>query len=163
MRNLFLTLSIVALFAAPAAAQVDVELAFDPASAAPGDMVTFYASVANLGDEAVAADLELMVSFGGFDIGPVTAQLPLAAGEELSLELPLVVPMVISGGDLVITVTATADGMSDSATATLSVTGNMVGNPSAGLAEIADQFATQLSSATTPAAIESVGSMKATW
>ena len=72
MRKFVNVLSLLSVFtillAAPAVAQVEVDIAFDPAVAAPGDLVTFYASIANLGDAAVTADLEIMMSFAGFDI-----------------------------------------------------------------------------------------------
>ena len=164
LMNALVLLSVFSLvFAAPALAQVDVNVAFDPAVAAPGDMVTFYASVANLGDEAVTADAELMMSFGGFDIGPVTVPLRLAAGEELSVEIPVVVPMGIGGGDLVITVTASANGMSSSSTATLSISGETAGNPGAALAVLIGQVANGLANSTVPTSVESIGALKTTW
>jgi hypothetical protein len=124
MRKL-MTLSVLALLVAlgatAAQAQIDVELAFDPDVAAPGDMVTLFASIANLGDEAVVADLEVTVEAGDVVVGPLFGQVPLAAGEELSAELVFIVPPVPEGGTLTITVTATAGEYTDTAVATLTV------------------------------------------
>jgi len=123
MRKMTMLLASLALvaFAGAATAQVDVELAFDPTEAAPGDEVAFFASIANLGDEAADADVEIMVTYGEYEFGPLSGTLPLAAGEEISKEIVFLVPFVPEGGDLVITATATIGEYSDTATAILTI------------------------------------------
>ncbi len=116
-----LSLCACAIGASAAMAQVDVNLAFDPTTAQPGDQVSFFASVANLGSEQVLADLALTVQVGAFKLGPIGGKLPLAAGQELSREISFVVPPLPMGGDLTITVTATAGESTDTASATLTV------------------------------------------
>jgi len=114
-----LLMSIGAAGGAMAACAVD--LAFSPDVAAPGDEVTLFVSIANLGDTDEIADIEITVTFMEYEVGPLMGQLPLAAGEELSQELAFIVPPVPMGGTLTITVTATCGGMSDTATATLTI------------------------------------------
>jgi hypothetical protein len=123
MKKLTLLLMGLALvsFASAAHAQIDVELAFDPTEVMPGDVVHVFASIANLGDEAVVADIELTITFNEWEFGPFYGSLPLAAGEELSREFAFPVPHVPVGGDLTITITATAGEYSDTATATLTI------------------------------------------
>lgn len=143
MRKLLtMTVAIAGLLMASGAstafAQIDVEMAFDPTEAAAGDEVSFFVSVANLGDEAVLADLELTLSFGDFTVGPILGKLPLAAGEELSQELMLVVPALPTGGDLTIELTATAGEFSDTATATLTILGEGSGSTAQGIQGLGD-------------------------
>ncbi len=121
MRTLALASLLILGLAGTALAECDVELAFSPDTAAAGDQVTLFASIANLGDEDAVADIELSVSFMDYEFGPFMAQMPLAAGEELSHEMMFMVPALPMAGTLSITVTATCNGMSDTATATLTV------------------------------------------
>jgi len=121
MKTLVIASLLVLGLATVAAAQIDVNMAFDPAVAAPGDQVAFFASVANLGDEDVTAAIDVTVSFADYTFGPVSGDLPLAAGQDLSDEFAFVVPPLPYGGTLTITVTATAGDFSDSATAALTV------------------------------------------
>jgi len=116
-----LALLTLTLSAGAALACLDVELAFDPAEAAVGEPVTFFASIANLGDVPVDAELELSILWNDFELGPIPGMLPLAAGEELSAELGFI---AFFPGSLTLTLTATAGTCSDTATATLVVTGN---------------------------------------
>ena len=121
MRNLVLATIFVFGLAGAASAMCDVELAFSPDTAAPGDEVLFFASIANLGDEDAVATIDLTLTFMDYEFGPFTCDLPLAAGEELSRELAFIVPMVPMGGTFSITVTATCNGESDTATASLTI------------------------------------------
>jgi len=109
------------LAATTALAQVDVELAFTPDEAAPGQQVTLFASIANLSSEPVHANFTVAIAFGMLSIPPMPFTLPLAAGLERSAEIPFVVPPLPMGGKLVVTVTATAAGATDTATATLNI------------------------------------------
>ncbi|MFQ5599950.1 MAG: hypothetical protein ACE5G2_05285 [Candidatus Krumholzibacteriia bacterium] len=104
-----------------AMAQIDAELAFSPAVASPGDPVALFASVANLGDEPVVADVEVTITVGVWTFGPIPGVLPLAAGEERSVELAFIVPPVPMGGELTLTLTASAGEFSDTASATLAI------------------------------------------
>ncbi len=151
---------VLALGATSALAQIDVNMAFDPTEASAGDQVSFFVSVANLGDAAVVADLEITVSFGTFTFGPIGGMLPLAAGQELSHEIVLFVPPLPTGGDLTISLTATADGFSDSATATLTVLPGTSGSAEAGIAGIATAIQRAFSTST-PTDAPSVGELKA--
>ncbi len=121
MKKMVIASLLVLGLASVALAQIDVNMAFDPAVAAPGDQVTFFTSIANLGDEDVIADIAVTVAFADYTFGPVEGQLPLAAGQELSREFTFMVPPLPYGGTLTITVTATAGDFTDTATATLTV------------------------------------------
>ncbi|MEN8008222.1 MAG: hypothetical protein ABFS42_14470 [Candidatus Krumholzibacteriota bacterium] len=122
MRRLIIATLLVSLgLAGSAMAACDVELGFSPDVAAPGDMVTMFVSIANLGDTDEIADIEIMITFMGYEVGPLMGQLPLAAGEELSQECTFMVPPLPMGGTLSISVTATCGGMSDTATASLTI------------------------------------------
>ena len=116
MKRLAMILALLALSASAAVADLALEMAFAPDVASPGDEVAFFASIANLGDEAVVAELEFMAYFNDIEFGPITGNLPLAAGEELSKEIAFIVPQVPEEGDLLIIVTAD-DGMGGIVTA----------------------------------------------
>ena len=120
-RILLLATSIIALGAAAALAQVDVDLAFTPDTATPGQQVTLFASVANLSSEPVRANFVVSITLGKLATGDIPFVLPLAAGMERSAEIPLVVPPLPMGGTLVISVTASAGGATDTATASLTI------------------------------------------
>lgn len=131
MLHLTVATLLVAFAATAAVAQIDVELAFDPDVAHPGDTVMLFTSIANLGDEDVVADIEVSIEVMGEIFGPFGGSLPLAAGEELSREFAFIIPPLEESGDLTITVTATAGEWSDTASATLTVVvdGGMTANP----------------------------------
>jgi len=92
-----------------AAAQIDVEMAFDPAEAAPGDMVTFSASLTNASEETVVADFEFSMSFDEHAFGPVVMRLAVCGGKDVQIELPLVIPAHMCAGELALSVTVTVD------------------------------------------------------
>jgi len=123
MRAAKFTLFALALFAwaGSALAQIDVELAFDPTEVYPGDTVTLFASIAWMGDEPVVAELSMTALFDEYEIGPFSAPLPLAAGEELSHEFSFWVPPIPIQGDLTLILEAVAGDYSDSATAVLTI------------------------------------------
>lgn len=121
MKRMAMLFALVALCASAAVAQIDVDLAFDPTEAAPGDEVGIFMAIANLGDEAVVAEIELYATYNEYEFGPLTGNLPLAAGEEMSKEMVFIVPFVPESGDLVISVTATAGEYSDTAEAVLTI------------------------------------------
>lgn len=123
---------LVALGAGAASAQVDVNLAFNPSTAAPGQQVTLFASIANLSSESVNSNFTVTMSFGDFSLPPLPFMLPLAAGFEKSTEVPFVIPPLPNGGTLTITVTAEAGGSTDTATASLTIaSGLATGIPNA--------------------------------
>lgn len=121
MRYLVLAASFVFGMAGAASAMCDVELAFSPDVAGPGDEVAFFASIANLGDEDAVATIDMTLTFMEYEFGPFSCDLPLAAGEELSRELAFIVPPLPMEGTFTITVTATCNGESDTATASLTI------------------------------------------
>ena len=104
-----------------AQAQLDVELAFDPAEVYAGDTLHASASVANLGDVDVVADVAITITFDGVPYGPFTGELPLQAGQERGGMAEFTVPAVCWGFSLGIEVTVSAGGYSDTAAATLVV------------------------------------------
>jgi len=120
-RILLLATSVFVLGAGSAMAQVDVELAFTPDTAAPGESVTLFASIANLSSDPVRANFTVEIALGHLSTGPLPFTLPLAAGKERSVELPFVLPPVRMGGTLTITVTATVGEATDTATASLTI------------------------------------------
>ncbi|HZL84380.1 MAG TPA: hypothetical protein VFD07_03280 [Candidatus Krumholzibacteria bacterium] len=118
---LTLATSLFVLSVATASAQVDVELAFTPETASPGQKVTLFASIANLSSEPVQADFTVAIALGSMSTGAIPFVLPLAAGLERSAEIPFIVPPVMLRGVLTITVSATAGGQTDTAVATLTL------------------------------------------
>jgi len=157
-----LALSALVLSAGSALAQVDVEMAFSPDTAHPGDTVTLFASVANLGSEPALAQFSVTIALGELTFGPVQHPLPLAAGEEHSAEIPFVVPPVPFGGTLTITVTAESGIHSDTAIASLTIVTNIAAAPDANsLRSFATRIATELGGgsqtlATNPATLTEV-------
>ncbi len=115
------TLCGLILAASAASAQVDVELAFDPPTASPGDVVALVASMENKAPEEVMADLELSIVWGGFSYAVIANSVPIAAGAKVGGELPFFVPPFLD--QLTLSLTATVGELSDTATATLTVLG----------------------------------------
>lgn len=107
-----------------AGACVDVELAFEPTTVSPFDEVQVFASLENTGDEAGTVELAVTVTFMGQEYGPYLAETVLAAGEEISAEVPFTVPPALAGGTLTIHVEATAGACTDTAVASLEVLGD---------------------------------------
>ena len=124
-----LVASLVALGAETAAAQIDVNLAFTPDAASSGQSVTFFSSVANLGAEPVAANLELTIGIGSFTIGPIRATMALGAGQERSVERAFTIPALPLSGTLTLTLRGTAGQFSDTATASLTINGSATSAP----------------------------------
>ena len=132
-----LALSVLVLGAGAAMAQVDVELAFTPDTAVPGQPVTLFASLANLSSEPAQTHFTVTIALGSLTTGAMPFDLPLAAGAERSAEIPFVVPPIPMGGTLTITVTATAGEATDTATASLTIeTGTMLSSDTTTLGTI---------------------------
>jgi len=148
------------LGAAASLAQIDVELAFDPEVVYPGDTVTMFAGIANLGDTDVVADIELTLTLNDMDFGPFAGQLSLAAGEELSREFSFYIPPVPMDVTLVITVTATAGDYSDTATANLTIMGQDGDDGSETFNDIGQDMVDALTGAAAPSNAKSMGQFK---
>ncbi len=150
------------LLAASAAwAQVDVDLAFSPDAVAPGDEVTVFFSIANLGDEAVIADVALDITFGDQTFPTLLGKMPLPAGYECSKEMTFVVPPLPYSGDLTVTVTVTAGEFTDSATDTITILEGEMGAGSEGVQEIGRQLLDGMgANAAVPAEAQSMGQLK---
>jgi hypothetical protein len=128
MRTLLTAALTLILGAGAAFACPEVELAFDPATAAPGDVVHFFYSLSNSGDEALTATIETTISFNDFTIGPITHPMRLGAGFERTIEFDFMVPPPAGGGTLTIEVSASAEGCPTSTdTATLEIESPLVG------------------------------------
>ena len=119
----------IALGAQTAAAQIDVNLAFNPDAVSPGQCVTFFSSVANLGTEPVTACLGLTVKIAGCTFGPIRATRCLGAGQECSTECRFTIPWFMPAGTLTLSLTGTAGTSSDCATASLTVNCNSTAAP----------------------------------
>jgi hypothetical protein len=127
-RMLLAAASTFVLAATAAQAQVDVELAFTPDTAVPGQSVTLFASIANLSSDPVQASFTVAVTVEHASFDPISFNsppftLPLAASVERSVEVPFVVPPLPMGGTLTITVTATVGESTDTTTARLTILG----------------------------------------
>jgi hypothetical protein len=130
MRNATTLLLATALLGAGASAtlaQVDVNLAFDPSIAAPGQQVTLSASLANLAPTAVTVDFTVAVSYANLNTGAQHFTVPVPAGYTRSAQIPFVVPalpvipQIPSTGVLDVSITATVGQQSDTAHATLTL------------------------------------------
>ena len=154
-------LAIVIFTAGSALAAVDVELAFAPDTVAPGDEVQMFSSIANMGDAETVADLEVTISFMGYEVGPLAGELPLAAGEELSQEFAFMVPPLPMDGTMMITISATADGVTNTATATLTIVADAGTVGFGGLDDLGDDLVKSLSSAPVGVQDASFGELKA--
>jgi len=126
-----LVAGLIALGARTAVAQIDVNLAFTPGTAISGQSVTFFSSVANMGADPVTAALELTIGFGTFNIGPIRANMSLAAGAEHSVERTFTIPPFMPAGTLTVTLRGTAGSSTDTATASLTITSNAISAPPA--------------------------------
>ncbi|MBD3335240.1 MAG: hypothetical protein GF355_06960 [Candidatus Eisenbacteria bacterium] len=90
-----------------AMAMLELDLGFDPTEVCPGDDVQFFFSLENIGDEAEMVEMTVMVTFDDFEIGPITGTFELAAGEEVTKEIGLMVPPPTPPGTLTIYASAT--------------------------------------------------------
>jgi hypothetical protein len=149
------------IVASAASAQIDVELAFDPEVAYPGDTVTMFAGISNLGDEDVLATIELMINVNDMDFGPFVGELPLAAGEECSREFAFYVPPVPMDVTMTITVTATAGDYSDTATATLTILAQEGDDSQSGsIDDLGQELLDGITGAAAPSNSKSMGQIK---
>jgi hypothetical protein len=115
-------LAAMLLVPATALALVDVGIGFDPAEVCPGEEVYFFFSLENIGAEETEVTLSFSFELNGDMFGPFTTPaFPLAAGEEISREAMLMIPMGLPPSSLAIYVEATdADGTaSDDAALTI--------------------------------------------
>ncbi len=157
-----LAILMITIFAfGSALAAVDVELAFSPDTVMAGDQVSMFSSVANMGDTETVASIEVSITFMDYEVGPLAGDLPLAAGEELSQEMAFIVPPLPVGGTLVITVSATADGVTDTATAMLTVVADAGASGFSGLDDLGDTLINQLASEPAADTSASFGALKA--
>ena len=118
----------IALSAGMAAACPEVQVAFDPAQAGPGDVVHFFSRLANNGTEAITANLEITLTFADHTVGPFSRPVPLGAGFDHSTEFDFMIPAFAMPGTFSITVAASADGCPTStATGTLEIVAPFAG------------------------------------
>jgi len=150
-----------------AAAQVDVELAFDPPVAQAGDEVTFFSSISHLGSEATQADVELSFTIGEFEFGPMQGQVLLSAGLERSREFSFVAPPLPMTYTLTIHLSVTAGEFTDTTSATLTIEAAAGGglpfaskDAPAALRDLGEQLAGSLFDNTTAVQQESFGAVK---
>jgi hypothetical protein len=116
------------LSAGLAAACPEVQVAFDPAQAGPGDVVHFFSRLANNGTEAITATLEITLTFADHTVGPFSRPVPLGAGFDHSTEFDFMIPAFAMPGTFSITVAASADGCPTStATGTLEIVAPFAG------------------------------------
>ncbi|MFO7653484.1 MAG: hypothetical protein R6X25_06645 [Candidatus Krumholzibacteriia bacterium] len=164
MRRLLLPLCTALLLVAAATAaqaQIDVEIAFDPAVVDAGGDVTLFTSIENLGNEAVDATLEVTFAVDSYVFGPFTAVVPLAAGELLSHEFTFTAPLLPVDVMLTIDVVATAGEFTDADTATLTITGTQGGTASSDAFEgILQAYTVDLSGSTVGANAASLSDVK---
>ena len=160
--SIFCTAAIVAIAATAAMAQIDVDISFDPTSASAGDEVHLNVSVANQGADPVLADIDLTVTLGDFTVGPLLGKLPLAAGEQLTRDVSMVIPPAPVSGDLTLDLAASVGEFQDSSSATLTLMSSSEGSTDQGLTALAQQlFAGMgISTSSTPTEQTSFGGLK---
>jgi len=161
MKKLHIAIALmIALLASSAFAAVDVQLAITPGTINAGDQVSMFMSIANMGDADAVAALTVSISFMGYEVGPLNGDLPLAAGQELSHEFSFVAPALPVSGTLIITVTATAGSVTNTATATVDLVGTGLGGYG-GLNTLGDTLVGQLSGAPAGPQSATFGDLKA--
>jgi hypothetical protein len=106
---------------ATALAALDLDIAFDPEEACPGDEVYFFFALENVGGEEEMVELAVSFEIDGQVFGPFTVEFPLAAGEEISHEGYFFIPPPVPPVSLVVTAEATdSDGtVTDTASLTI--------------------------------------------
>lgn len=135
MRTYVLTAIALILGTGLAVACPEVQVAFDPTQAAPGDQVNFFARLANNGTAPVTATIEMNITFGGHTFGPFTRDLELGAGFEQAIEFAFLVPPMAPPGTLTIDVAASAEGCPTStAAASLEIVAPRAGGENPGTA-----------------------------
>lgn len=156
-----LAAGLIALAAGTAAAQIDVGLAFNPKTASPGQCVTFFRSIANLGTEPITARLELTVNVGGCNFGPICVTRCLAAGQECSSECSFTIPCFIPAGTLTLTLRGTAGTSTDTAVASLTVLCNSTAAPTQDqLQAIGDELLDGMGGAPLASGVNTFGAIK---
>jgi len=164
MLRLATVLPILILIAAsPAAAQIDIEMAFTPAEVAPGEVATFTGSLDSSYEEAITAGFEFYMSFNDCEIGPFSLDLLVCPGQNTYIEFPMPVPASMPAGDLLVRVTVDANGMSDTATATLTVSGEAQSDPTMTLRDFLTEIVFNMTCDEVPISVNSVGTLKAVW
>jgi hypothetical protein len=162
MRKLaIMTLAVVVCMSGAALAAVDVEMAFAPDTVAPGDEVQMFSSIANMGDAETVAALEISISFMGYEVGPLMGEMPLAAGEELSQEFAFIAPPLPMSGTMEITISATADGVTNTSTATLNIVVEEGVTSFDGLDSLGDDLISKMSGTALPDDSATFGGLKA--
>ncbi len=122
MRLFLAMLAVLAIMIpATAFAALDLDIAFDPEEACPGDEVYFFFALENVGGEEEMVEFAVTFEIDGDTFGPFTGEFPLAAGEEISREGYLFIPPFVPPVSLVVIVEATdSDGtVTDTASLTI--------------------------------------------
>ena len=115
-------LAAMLLVPATALALVEVDIAFDPVEVCPGDEVSFFFALENVGAEETMVTLAFSFEYAGEVIGPFeTPPFPLAAGEEIAREAALFIPPIAEPGTITIYVEATDDDGTASDDASLTI------------------------------------------
>jgi len=155
----FLTL----LIASPAVAQIDIEMAFDPDEVAPGDFVTLTGSIYSSYPEDLDAEFEFSASLNDCEIGPFTAVLEVCGGLVFEFSVPVYVPMGLRAGELTISITVTAEGASDTAVASLTISGKKGPVPPTALGAFVHDVVINYSCGGISNTVESFGTLKAVY
>jgi hypothetical protein len=127
-RTYVLTALAIILSTGIAFACPEVQVAFDPAQAAPGDQVHFFSRLANNGTEPLTATIEMSITFNDHTFGPFTHDVELGAGFDHTVEFDFLIPPFAQPGALTINVSASAEGCpASTATASLEIVSPLVG------------------------------------
>ncbi len=107
--KLFMSIAVAALLLVPASAlaTLELDLAFDPAEACPGDDVQFFFALENVGGEDEMVEFGVTFVIAEYEFGPFTMEFPLAAGEEIVKEATLFIPPPVPPVTMTVSVTAT--------------------------------------------------------
>lgn len=133
MRTFALTAIALILSTGLAVACPEVRAAFDPAVAAPGEEVHFFARIANSGAEPVLATIEMTITFNDRTVGPFSRQVRLGAGFVRTIELDFLIPRSAQPGTLTIEMSASARGCPTStAIASVEIVAPLVGSENPG-------------------------------
>lgn len=133
MRAYVLTAIALILSTGLALACPEVQVAFDPTQAAPGDQVHFFSRLANNGTEPLTAAIEMSVTFNDRTFGPFTRTVELGAGFDHTVEFDFMIPSFAQPGTLTISVVASAEGCpASTATASLEIVAPLVGGQNPG-------------------------------
>jgi hypothetical protein len=106
MKRLLLGLAGLLLVPAGALAAVDLDIAFDPTEACPGEDVQFFFALENVGGEDTIVELAVTFAWDGEEYGPFVGQVHLPAGGEISKEIAFRIPPPVPPGTLTVTVEA---------------------------------------------------------